>query len=80
VAYLARLIIHRYAMLGVLDESGFPLRDMGVLDAAATADKGGTAPPHGRQALPGMRQPDRDPQGRLRLLHRLRLCGAVRGR
>ena len=33
VAYLARLIIHRYAMLGVLDEDGFPLRDMGVLDA-----------------------------------------------
>ena len=33
VAYVARLIIHRYAMLGVLDEEGFPLRDMGVLDA-----------------------------------------------
>jgi ribonucleoside-diphosphate reductase alpha chain len=32
VAYIARLIIHRYAMLGVLDEEGFPLRDMGVLD------------------------------------------------
>jgi ribonucleoside-diphosphate reductase alpha chain len=34
VAYLARLIIHRYAMLGVLDESGIPLRDMGVLEGA----------------------------------------------
>jgi ribonucleoside-diphosphate reductase alpha chain len=33
VAYLARLIIHRYAMLGVLDENGFPLRDMGVLES-----------------------------------------------
>jgi ribonucleoside-diphosphate reductase alpha chain len=33
VAYLARLIIHRYAMLGVLDERGFPLREMGVLEA-----------------------------------------------
>jgi ribonucleoside-diphosphate reductase alpha chain len=32
VAYVARLIIHRYAMLGVLNEEGFPLRDMGVLD------------------------------------------------
>ncbi len=32
VAYLARLVIHRYAMLGVLDERGFPLRDMGVLE------------------------------------------------
>jgi len=37
VAYLARLIIHRYAMLGVLDEEGFPLRDMGVLDAPRDA-------------------------------------------
>jgi ribonucleoside-diphosphate reductase alpha chain len=32
VAYLARLVIHRYAMLGVLDERGFPLREMGVLE------------------------------------------------
>jgi ribonucleoside-diphosphate reductase alpha chain len=32
VSYLARLIIHRYAMLGVLDEQGFPLREMGVLE------------------------------------------------
>lgn len=31
VAYLARLVIHRYAMLGVLNEDGFPLREMGVL-------------------------------------------------
>jgi ribonucleoside-diphosphate reductase alpha chain len=33
VAYLARLVIHRYAMLGVLDERGYPLREMGVLEA-----------------------------------------------
>ena len=33
VAYLARLIIHRYAMLGVLDEQGQPLSDMGILEA-----------------------------------------------
>ena len=33
VAYLARLIIHRYAMLGVLDEQGYPLREMGILEA-----------------------------------------------
>ena len=33
VAYIARLIIHRYAMLGILDEEGLPLREMGVLDA-----------------------------------------------
>jgi ribonucleoside-diphosphate reductase alpha chain len=35
VAYLARLIIHRYAMLGVLNEEGFPLRDMGVLEPSS---------------------------------------------
>jgi ribonucleoside-diphosphate reductase alpha chain len=39
VAYLARLIIHRYAMLGVLDEHGFPLRDMGVLDSPSVSEK-----------------------------------------
>jgi ribonucleoside-diphosphate reductase alpha chain len=32
VAYIARLIIHRFAMLGVLDERGMPLSDMGVLE------------------------------------------------
>ena len=33
VAYMARLLIHRYAMLGVLDENGFPTREMGILEA-----------------------------------------------
>jgi len=32
VAYAARLIIHRYAMLGILDERGFPVSEMGVLE------------------------------------------------
>jgi ribonucleoside-diphosphate reductase alpha chain len=31
VAYIARLVIHRYAMLGVLDETGHPLQRMGIL-------------------------------------------------
>ncbi|TCP15714.1 ribonucleoside-diphosphate reductase class II [Crenobacter luteus] len=31
VAYLARLLIHRYAMLGLLTEAGYPVEDMGVL-------------------------------------------------
>ncbi|MEZ7912789.1 MAG: ribonucleoside-diphosphate reductase, adenosylcobalamin-dependent, partial [Propionivibrio sp.] len=31
VAYIAHLIIHRYAMLGILDEHGFPLQQMGIL-------------------------------------------------
>jgi ribonucleoside-diphosphate reductase alpha chain len=32
VAYCARLVIHRYAMLGVLDERGYPVSEMGVLE------------------------------------------------
>jgi ribonucleoside-diphosphate reductase alpha chain len=32
IAYMARLMIHRYAMLGVLDERGYPIREMGVLE------------------------------------------------
>lgn len=43
VAYLARLIIHRYAMLGVLTEEGYPVRDMGVLESPQ--DRGAAAPP-----------------------------------
>jgi len=33
VAYVARLIIHRYSMLGILDENGYPTREMGILEA-----------------------------------------------
>ncbi len=32
VAYLAQLILHRYAMLGVLDAQGYPRREMGILE------------------------------------------------
>ena len=39
VAYMARLIIHRYAMLGVLDEEGLPLREMGVLEAPGESEE-----------------------------------------
>ena len=37
VAYIANLIIHRYAMLGILDESGLPLQQMGILEAPEDA-------------------------------------------
>jgi len=37
VAYVARLIIHRYAMLGVLDERGYPVDEMGVLEIPEAA-------------------------------------------
>ncbi|MDR1423675.1 MAG: adenosylcobalamin-dependent ribonucleoside-diphosphate reductase [Azoarcus sp.] len=33
VAYIACLIIHRYAMLGVLDEKGYPVAEMGILES-----------------------------------------------
>jgi ribonucleoside-diphosphate reductase alpha chain len=39
VAYLARLIIHRYAMLGVLDERGYPMREMGLLETPREKDE-----------------------------------------
>ena len=37
VAYLARLVAHRYTMLGVLDENGYPRREMGILEAPRDA-------------------------------------------
>ncbi len=39
VAYVARLVIHRYAMLGLLDERGYPTREMGVLEAPRENDE-----------------------------------------
>jgi len=38
VAYIARLLVHRYAMLGLLDEDGFPVESMGVVVEEAGAD------------------------------------------
>jgi len=37
VAYVAQLMIHRFAMLGVLDERGYPIDEMGVLEIPQTA-------------------------------------------
>jgi ribonucleoside-diphosphate reductase alpha chain len=76
VAYIANLIIHRYAMLGILDESGFPLQQMGILEAPEAAPATVLADPG--QAVQRMRQPHDDPQGRLRFLHRLRRGGDLR--
>jgi ribonucleoside-diphosphate reductase alpha chain len=41
VAYLARLLIHRYAMLGILDEKGYPKREMGILALPVLEERGG---------------------------------------
>jgi ribonucleoside-diphosphate reductase alpha chain len=35
VSYVARLILHRYAMLGILDENGVPKQQMGILERPA---------------------------------------------
>ena len=35
ISYLARLILHRYAMLGILDENGMPVQQMGILESPA---------------------------------------------
>ena len=78
VAYLARLVIHRYAMLGVFDENGFPLREMGVLASPQQRSEGLAAAAASRPAVPRVRQRQHDRQGRLRFLHRLRLRRAVR--
>ena len=32
VSYVAKLILHRYAMLGILDEHGYPVQHMGVME------------------------------------------------
>jgi ribonucleoside-diphosphate reductase alpha chain len=52
VAYLARLVIHRYAMLGVLDEQGFPLREMGVLERPAAKAAGADVVPMAGRPCP----------------------------
>ena len=32
IAYIARLLIHRYKMLGILDEEGYPINPMGMMN------------------------------------------------
>ncbi|MBI3902670.1 MAG: adenosylcobalamin-dependent ribonucleoside-diphosphate reductase [Nitrosomonadales bacterium] len=40
VSYVAKLIIHRYAMLGLLDEHGYPVQHMGVMEIPEGHSKG----------------------------------------
>ncbi len=54
VAYMARLIIHRYALLGVLDEDGFPVREMGILQAPHAEG----SPPKATTPMAGSRCPE----------------------
>jgi ribonucleoside-diphosphate reductase alpha chain len=38
ISYLARLIVHRYSMLGLLDDDGIPKRQMGILETPAPGE------------------------------------------
>jgi ribonucleoside-diphosphate reductase alpha chain len=48
VAYIAQLILHRYAMLGLLKEDGQPVESMGVLQSPETI-----AVVNGSRRMPG---------------------------
>ena len=45
MAYVAKLMIHRFAMLGILDESGYPMQQMGVLEVPESQLKGSSIKP-----------------------------------
>jgi ribonucleoside-diphosphate reductase alpha chain len=55
VSYLARLILHRYAMLGILGENGVPMQQMGILETPAKGKvpvmQGGRCPECGNYAM-----------------------------
>jgi ribonucleoside-diphosphate reductase alpha chain len=55
VSYVARLIIHRYAMLGLLTEDGMPVQTMGILETpergTAPMMKGARCPECGNYAV-----------------------------
>ena len=75
MAYIAALIIHRYAMLGVLDER----KASPSAKWASSKPRDDNEPKLMQGALCNeVRQPLGDPQGRLRLLHRLRSRGNLR--
>ncbi len=85
VAYIAGLLLHRYAMLGILDGDGYPVEPMGVVEDSEPAAARHARSAGSQEAVPGktlqrVRQLRRHPQGRLRLLHRLRRDRRVRVR
>jgi len=48
VAYIANLIIHRYSMLGILDAKGFPIQQMGILEAPENQSSNKVMPTQGK--------------------------------
>ncbi|WP_345797878.1 adenosylcobalamin-dependent ribonucleoside-diphosphate reductase [Castellaniella sp. MT123] len=58
-AYIARLLIHRYAMLGILDEQGEPIEQMGVVQAESEAPVAtGVSLPPAAPAIQGSECPE----------------------
>nr|WP_084545114.1 adenosylcobalamin-dependent ribonucleoside-diphosphate reductase [Derxia gummosa] len=53
VAYVAALILHRYRMLGILDERGQPLNPTGLVDVAAARARAEEAKAEARPAMHG---------------------------
>jgi ribonucleoside-diphosphate reductase alpha chain len=49
VAYIAQLVIHRYAMLGILTEEGMPVKSMGVVADEPTHSAKAAPTMHGKQ-------------------------------
>ena len=54
IAYLAQLMIHRYAMLGILTERGYPVEHAGILSVPAAEQAASDA----LKTLPGKRCPE----------------------
>jgi ribonucleoside-diphosphate reductase alpha chain len=54
IAYLARLVIHRYAMLGILTEDGYPVANAGILSVPA-AERAASAQ---HRIIPGKKCPE----------------------
>ena len=62
IAYLAQLMIHRYAMLGILTEEGYPLEHAGILSVPLDEQ----SHPAGLQPLAGRKCPECDNKALIR--------------
>jgi len=54
IAYVARLMIHRYSMLGILTEEGYPVTHVGILEVPEAEQKNGG----GLRPLSGLKCPE----------------------
>ena len=58
VAYMAQLMIHRYAMLGVLDAHGYPVSPMGILQSPGDVSGGTSEDAQSLAPMAGTRCPE----------------------